>query len=282
MNAKEWAERLNGREYREEMTAVEEKQAEADGMVIVFGASDDLIEFRGVIRDELGAWEGGVYKITSAKDVVCVTEHSANMHRALPDVRAVWSPSIGDDGPWTSWEITSTIPHETFDIMEDGEIYCHGIVFAWADAFPTRGTVADDSLYPVDRPVEPANRWENPEQWAYIADWEENRADRAEAARRNEEVNDFRMDELDAVMTSVDKWLKGEDLKNNPATRAADAREVALKAIEAETARADRAEKALKEAADRAVSFVDNNYNAFGEWDNIAFDNLRAAIMDLK
>jgi hypothetical protein len=38
--------------------------------------------------------------------------------------------------------------------------------------------------------------------------------------------------ELDAVMVSVDKWLEGKELKNNPATRAADAREKALKAIE--------------------------------------------------
>ena len=43
------------------------------------------------------------------------------------------------------------------------------------------------------------------------------------------------MDELDAVMHSVDKWFDEGDprLKNNPATRAADAREIALKAIEA-------------------------------------------------
>ena len=41
------------------------------------------------------------------------------------------------------------------------------------------------------------------------------------------------MDELDAVMLSVDKWLDGDELKDNPATRAARAREVALRAIEA-------------------------------------------------
>lgn len=43
--------------------------------------------------------------------------------------------------------------------------------------------------------------------------------------------------------------------------------------------RAESAEQARKEAAERAVAFVDNNYNAFGEWDNVAFDNLRAAIL---
>lgn len=97
--------------------------------------------------------------------------------------------------------------------------------------------------------------------------------------KRAKAVNDFRMDELDAVMISVDKFLTGDALKNNPATRAADAREIALQAIEKEAARADRAEKALKGAADRAVAFVNNNYNERGEWDDVAFDNLRVAIM---
>lgn len=100
-----------------------------------------------------------------------------------------------------------------------------------------------------------------------------------------EEVNDFRMDELDAVMHSVDKWLEGDDLKNNPATRAADAREIALKAIEAETARADMAEASLKIVADVAVAWVNRNLcdehmpimcKALEE------DGLRAAIMGVK
>lgn len=38
--------------------------------------------------------------------------------------------------------------------------------------------------------------------------------------------------ELDAVMFSVDKWLEGKELRNNPATRAADAREKVLRILE--------------------------------------------------
>ena len=47
-------------------------------------------------------------------------------------------------------------------------------------------------------------------------------------------AEEFRMDVLDAVMYSVDKWFdKGDPrLKKNPETRAADAREIALRAIE--------------------------------------------------
>jgi flagellar biosynthesis/type III secretory pathway protein FliH len=54
---------------------------------------------------------------------------------------------------------------------------------------------------------------------------------------KEEELTEFRMDELDAVMLSVDKWLDGPALRNNPATRAADAREFALRSIEKEYAR---------------------------------------------
>lgn len=49
---------------------------------------------------------------------------------------------------------------------------------------------------------------------------------------QEEAVEQFRMDELEAVMLSVDKWLVGADLLGNPATRAARAREVALQTIE--------------------------------------------------
>lgn len=59
------------------------------------------------------------------------------------------------------------------------------------------------------------------------------------ASERAKAVDDFRMDELDAVMVSVDKWFDEGDprLKQTPANRAADAREIALKAIEVERAK---------------------------------------------
>jgi hypothetical protein len=82
--------------------------------------------------------------------------------------------------------------------------------------------------------------------------------ERAEVARlesenarlREEYVNDFRMDELDALVHSVDKWFDDDDprLERNPATRAGDAREIALKAIETLQARVARLLSALKKA----------------------------------
>ena len=50
----ELASRLNGRSYRNEITPEEERLAKDNHLVVVFGASDDLVELRGAIHDELG------------------------------------------------------------------------------------------------------------------------------------------------------------------------------------------------------------------------------------
>ena len=65
---------------------------------------------------------------------------------------------------------------------------------------------------------------------------------RAELAELKDKDNTFREDVLDAVMLSVDKWLEGDELKDNPETRAATAREKALKAIEKAQADMERIE----------------------------------------
>lgn len=59
MTPKELAERLNGREYGSEITLEEMHIAKEFGLVVVFGASDDLMEFRGAIDDEGGCFGGG-------------------------------------------------------------------------------------------------------------------------------------------------------------------------------------------------------------------------------
>ena len=58
----------------------------------------------------------------------------------------------------------------------------------------------------------------------------------------NDIENAFRADTLDAVMYSVRKWLPDDYVEANPETAAADAREIALKAIEKQEARAEAAE----------------------------------------
>lgn len=143
MTKEELAERLNGREYGNEITVQEEKIAKESGLVAVFGGSDDLCEFRGAIYDEFGAYNGGEFAINEKGQIVPteiedrdedvldryhVTDTVKRMIASAVMIRAKWS-----DGRGYSWVIETDIPHATFDILEDGEKFCRGIVFSMAD-----------------------------------------------------------------------------------------------------------------------------------------------------
>ena len=125
MTKKELAERLNGREYGDSFSDVLE-EAKASGLVIVTGASDDLMEFDGALRDEGSCFDGGL--VYFDKDGVSLdgTER-ANV------IEAVWDDGGNADGVPATWTYKTDIPHEEFNIWEDGELYCVGIVFSMED-----------------------------------------------------------------------------------------------------------------------------------------------------
>lgn len=133
MTPQEFAALLNGREYTKEITRGEEVQARIHGLVVVFGASDDLMEFAGAIDDELGADNGTTAYLTSAGLVQneCESRECPHFKKAkemAATIEALW---CAEDG--YSWTYKTVIPHATFEIVEDGEPYCRGIVFALAD-----------------------------------------------------------------------------------------------------------------------------------------------------
>lgn len=127
MDIKEFAQLLNGRQYGEEITGKEERLAEELGFVIVFGYSDDSTEFRGAICDETGCYDGG--EILLDKDGIlekCESEckYYKKAAEKATQIEAIWC----GEGNY-SWTYKTDIPHETFDIFEDGEKYCRGIIF---------------------------------------------------------------------------------------------------------------------------------------------------------
>ena len=135
MNLKEFAEILDGREYREEITKKEEAVAKENNFVVAFGASDDLLEFRGAVRDEIGAWKGGTayFNKKGLLENKCEYDDCPYFEKEKEKsvkVNSVWDP---DELHCASWLVEIEIPHETFDIFEDGEIYCRGIVFSLDD-----------------------------------------------------------------------------------------------------------------------------------------------------
>lgn len=130
---------LDGREYPMSTTPQEEADAKAAGLVIVFGASDDLIELRGAILDE-GYPDDGEPVLIDAKGLLpdfddCEDEEAAaDYFKRKPSVRKI--KAIWDRGDGVSWCYETDIPHATFRVMEDGEVYCIGLVFDLAALEP--------------------------------------------------------------------------------------------------------------------------------------------------
>ena len=125
MKIKDFTEMLNGREYGYPQFTKEEIQiAKDNGFVIVYGSSDDLMEFDGAIYEEAGCYDGG--KVYFDKTGAVLDEEFENSKC----IEALWCKE--DDIAWT---YKTDIPHETFMIYEDGDSYCRGIVFRIDDAF---------------------------------------------------------------------------------------------------------------------------------------------------
>ena len=119
MDIKEFANVLDNREYGYPQFTKEEIQiAKDNGFVIVYGASDDLIEFDGAISDEGDCFDGGLVWFNRER----VTDRPISVAERC--IEALWRKE--DDIAWT---YKTDIPHETFMIYEDGEKYCRGIVF---------------------------------------------------------------------------------------------------------------------------------------------------------
>lgn len=129
MDIKEFAKSISGKEYGyPQFTKEEIETAKENGFVIVYGASDDLIEFDGAIRDEGGCFDGG--RVYFNKTEVCQDESDRSAFDNYSNsINAVWDGDTDENGKLITWTYETEIPHETFMIYEGGEPYCRGIVF---------------------------------------------------------------------------------------------------------------------------------------------------------
>ena len=133
MNKKELAKLLNGGQIGEEVSKYQEKIARENGLVIVYGASDDLIEIAGAINDEVGSYDGHTLALFHEGELYssgCEADdcpHEIAIQEKCKTVKAIFG-----EGEIT-WKYETEIPHETFDIYEGDEIFCRGIVFSVED-----------------------------------------------------------------------------------------------------------------------------------------------------
>lgn len=131
------AETLNGNKIGNEITEEQEQQAKDAGLVVVFGGSDDLMEFRGALYDEYGCYNGGEVKFTKEgkeidEDDMEVLE-KYNLVPKLNTIEAIWDREYGENDERCSFQYKTDIPHSTFRIMDDEDLYCVGIVFNISD-----------------------------------------------------------------------------------------------------------------------------------------------------
>ena len=123
------AKTLDGIEYAEKIDPDIIEYAKRAGIVIVFGSSDDLVEFRGAIKGEADCYGGKTvyFGLSGELRSLCDSEdcpYFELVREKANKIEAIW------DSEGYSWTYKIDIPHETFEILEDGEKYCRGIVFS--------------------------------------------------------------------------------------------------------------------------------------------------------
>lgn len=137
MTRDELAKQLNGREYGSEITDDEEQMAKQSGLVVIFGYSDDNVELRGAINDEIGCYDGGELMLRKTRVVMIPDRDEREVLEKFgvadqvctgAKIKAQWCATYD-----YSWTYETDVPHSSFDIVEDGQKYCRGIVISIDD-----------------------------------------------------------------------------------------------------------------------------------------------------
>ena len=119
---------MNGREYLNELTDAEADEMKQSGIVAVFGYSDDNVELRGAVDDELGAFDGTEFYMTQDGLFECTCEHPCKFYKEAISRAKKVSARFSEH-----WRFETDIPHVEFNIYEDGELFCKGIAFYLKD-----------------------------------------------------------------------------------------------------------------------------------------------------
>ena len=125
---KEFVETLNGMDIETRIPPIDIKYAKDNGAVIVLSSSENSVEFRGAISDEVYRDEDGTIYFSSAGELVniCTSDkcpYFMDLVENASQIEVKWN----SDGYMCVFE--TDIPHETFEILNGGEKYCCGIVF---------------------------------------------------------------------------------------------------------------------------------------------------------
>lgn len=134
------AKQLHGCTYPLRLGKETEAQLKDAGIVIVHGNSDDIMSFSGAIYDEVSCYDGGTALLDAegllSESTEDMSEEELRHHldrktRAMA-IHALWSDHAGP-----AWTYNTEIPCQTFEVIDDGEIYCIGLVFSLGALSPS-------------------------------------------------------------------------------------------------------------------------------------------------
>ena len=129
--AAELAAKLNGVEHLrlpEDLVS----EAKASGLVVVYSARADIMTFEGAIRASASVFDGAYVQLNQTgllTDVETGDYEDDAEAPSAPGIKVSWISA----GAGMEWACETDIPHALFEVTEDGEFCCRGLVFALAD-----------------------------------------------------------------------------------------------------------------------------------------------------
>ncbi len=158
--------KLNGCEYRDVFSEELWELAKHNRLVVIHGASDDLVLLSGAIDDEADAYDGGTVMLcrTGIPRNRCEDENcpynaenlkEALKYEAVRVIKVYWCGKCNQEkmdavkyaalGKPT-WCYDTSIPHATFDMFDtsgdEREYYCRGIIIDLDEAWPRKSSTA--------------------------------------------------------------------------------------------------------------------------------------------
>lgn len=127
MDSRTAAERLDGSEYGEEGSPDLFAEMQQHRLVAFFGYSDDVIEMRGAISNEVG--EGAVLLTSSGLLVNDCRSRECPYFAQLARYATTVTGRFGSGG----WTFTTDLPHGRFEVQEAGTRYGDGLVICLDD-----------------------------------------------------------------------------------------------------------------------------------------------------
>lgn len=134
MDIHEAAKALDGSEYGSEGSRELFAQMKASGLIAMYGYSDDGVLIDGAERDQLE--NDTIYFTSNGRLKNRCEEDNCPYHaeekKSAATISPIWCEDVGDTSGF-AWRFKTDIPHATFIVKEDDELFCEGIVFALKD-----------------------------------------------------------------------------------------------------------------------------------------------------